>query len=363
MRFHSNRPRKVHVQYHWWSHVGCTARWNGRTIYYAKGMIMSRAKSKTAFDNHWPVIFLAILLGVSGWAIGGCKIRPPEQAQNARRYPLVGQIVSVSKDQNTLVVDGEAIPGFMDAMTMPYPVRDAHMLDGLAPGDEITAVVVVDNNGATLENIAVTKKGGGTASEAVFHEPQPGDEVPNFTFIDENGRVIHLDSFHGHVLMVTFIYTRCPFATFCPLVSHHFADIYAATKKDPKLSSSVRLLTLSFDPTHDTPAVLRRYGESFRETTGGIPFDRWVFAAAPLKELPAVANFFGLTYSDHDGTIVHSLSTTVITPDGKVYKWYDHNDWQPADLVTQATQLLDKDRSTVTASHSHAAKTPGTAGN
>ncbi|MGH9738574.1 MAG: hypothetical protein ACRD4X_08290 [Candidatus Acidiferrales bacterium] len=88
--------------------------------------------------------------------------------------------------------------------------------------------------------------------------------------------------------------------------------------------------------------MLRRYGESFRDVTGAPPFDRWEFAAAPASELPKIANFFGLTYSDTDGQIMHSMSTTVIAPDGKVYKWYDGSDWQPAELVADAAQALQE---------------------
>lgn len=290
----------------------------------------------------------ALLLALAAAAIAGCsKPKPAEQsATNVKRYHLVGKIVSIDAAQSTVMVDGQAIPGFMAAMVMPYPVRTVSQLNGLAPGDEITADVVVNetDSSAYLENIVVTKKAGGKPT-AQIHIPQPGEQVPDFVLVDQNNKRVRLNSFRGHVLLVTFIYTRCPFANYCPLVSHDFAEIYAQTKKDPKLAKSVRLLTVSFDPQHDTPAVLRKYGESFRSVTGGVPFDRWVFAAAPAKELPQMANFFGLTYSDNNGKIVHSMSTTVIAPDGKVYKWYDGSDWQPSALVADTTQVLRQENS------------------
>ena len=62
----------------------------------------------------------------------------------------------------------------------------------------------------------------------------------------------------------------------------------------------------------------------------------------PLKELPKVADFFGLYYSSDGGQIVHSLSTTVISPEGAVYKWYEDNDWKPADLLGDAAQALQQ---------------------
>jgi protein SCO1 len=292
------------------------------------------------------------LLGLAGVTVVGCSKQAAKQsaaqqpAKNVKRYHLVGKIVSVNREQNSLMVDGQDIPGFMSAMVMPYPVLQASQLNGLEPGDEITADVVVneDDSSAHLENIVVTKKAGGKPTSQL-HIPEPGDQVPDFVVLDQNNKRVHLSAFRGYVLLVTFICTRCPFANYCPLVSHDFAEIYAQTKKDPKLAKSVRLLTVSFDPQHDTPAVLRRYGESFRDVTGTAPFDRWEFAAAPAQELPKMANFFGLTYSDNSGKIVHSISTTVIAPDGKVYKWYDGNDWQPSELVADATQALRQEAS------------------
>jgi protein SCO1 len=313
-------------------------------------------------------LFLAVLLALGVSVIAGCSKPAAQQpaaqaAKNVKRYHLVGKIISIDAAQHTLMVDGQDIPGFMSAMVMPYPVLSASQLNGLEPGDDITADVVVNESdmSAHLENIVVTKKASGKPA-AELHIPQPGDKVPDFVLVDQNGKRVHLSSFRGHVVLLTFIYTRCPYPNFCPLVSHYFAEIYAQTKKDPKLSKSVRLVTVSFDPLHDTPPVLRRYGESFRGITGGVPFDRWEFTAAPPKELPQVANFFGLTYSDTNGKIVHSMSTTVIAPDGKVYKWYDGSDWKPSELVADATQVLRRDAGSNASTHGGASRASHSAG-
>ena len=120
----------------------------------------------------------------------------PAEAQ-AKRFHLVGKIVSIDAANNSLTIDHQAIPGFMDAMTMAYSVRSAQALTGLGPGDEITAdVVVPDVGNAYIENIMVTKKGAGTSSgaaggpTAASHEPQPGERVPDFAF-RQSGRQAH----------------------------------------------------------------------------------------------------------------------------------------------------------------------------
>jgi protein SCO1 len=302
---------------------------------------MSIVKPEAVREHRRRGIVFVILLAALAAGFSGCKKEQPAQEQ-VKRYKLVGKIVEVQAAQNTLIVDGQEIPGFMAAMTMPYPVRDPRWFANLGAGDEITADVVVASDGAYLENIVVTKKGTGSKAPPAtqLHEPQPGEAVPDFALVNQDGKRIHLREFRGSVLLVTFIYTRCPFPNFCPLVSRNFAEIYAATKKDPALHAKVRLLSVSFDPEHDTPAVLRNYGDTFRQTTGGAPFDRWEFAAAPAKDLDRIADFFGLTLSKDGEEISHSMSTTVISPAGTVFKWYTGNEWKPADLVADATHAL-----------------------
>lgn len=286
----------------------------------------------------------ALLILIAAFALipAACK---KASAPQAKRYHLVGTVISVDTARGSANIDGQEVPGFMAAMAMPYPVHDSKALAALSSGDQITADIVVTDNDTYLENIVVTKKGTGPANTTgPTHLPQPGEKVPDFALINQDGKRIHLTSYHGDVLLVTFIYTRCPFPTFCPLVSRNFAEIYAQLRKDPAIGSKkIRLLSISFDAKHDTPAVLKHYAETFNSTAGRNPFDRWEFAAVPAKELPKVANFFGLYYSVSGDQIVHSLSTSVISPDGTIYKWYDDNTWKPTDLLQAARQSLEQD--------------------
>ena len=286
---------------------------------------------------------LMILAATALIPVACSKSQP--NSQPVRRYHLVGRVVSIDKDQASIMVDGKEIVGFMAAMTMPYPVRDPKLLAPLAPGDEITADVVVDDSGAYLENIVVTRKGDGKGPTGTTYPPKEGDKVPDFALINQDGRRVRLSSYQGDVLLVTFIYTRCPFPDFCPLVSRNFSKIYASLKKDAALSAKIRLLSVSFDPDHDTPEALRKYAATFDGATGGKPFDRWQFAVVSKKDLVSVANFFGLYYNLDGDVLTHSLSTTVIKPDGKVYKWYSDNEWKPEDLIADATQILQQARS------------------
>jgi protein SCO1 len=262
-----------------------------------------------------------------------------------KRYPFTGRVVSVDGQAQSAIIDGDAIPGFMDAMAMPYKVKPSGTLNHLIPGDSISAEVVVPsaakNDDAApdywLENVKVIAHIDPSHAAAAnsLHTPAPGEDVPDFSFTDQGGKRISLKQYRGQVLLVTFIYTRCPFPDFCPRVSGNFAEIYRQLGTNPALAST-HLLSVSFDPEHDTPKVLRDYGFSVAHTHEPALFSRWEFAAPRAADLPRIADFFALTIKPEGGMITHNLSTAVIGPDGKIVKWYHGSDWQPSDLIKDA---------------------------
>jgi protein SCO1/2 len=267
------------------------------------------------------------------------------KAAGQKRYPFTGHIVSIDQQSQSAIIDGDNIPGFMDPMTMTYKIKPTDTLNHLSPGDSISAEVVVAEPAAKnddavsdywLENVKVVAHAKPRASaDNSFHTPAPGEDVPNFFFTNQSGQRISLKQYRGKVLLLTFIYTRCPFPDFCPRVSNNFAEIYRQFATNPALSRTC-LLSISFDPEHDTPKVLRDYAFSVAHTHDPALFSRWQFAAPSAADLPRVAAFFALTVQSDNGTITHNLSTAVIGPDGKIVEWYHGSDWQPSDLINNA---------------------------
>lgn len=257
-------------------------------------------------------------------------------------YRFTGRVISIDTQADSALIDGDNVPSFMDAMAMPYKIKPAAALNQLAPGDSISAEVVVvgpDSNNADappeywLESVKVTGHSQPAAAANAFHIPAPSEAVPDFAFTNQNGKHISLKQYAGKVLLVTFIYTRCPFPDFCPRMSANFAEAHKQLAANP----NVHLLSLSFDPQHDTPKVLRDYGFSVAHTHDPALFTRWEFAAPTAADLPKIAGFFALTVKPEGGLITHTLSTAVIGPDGKIVKWYHGSDWQVSDLITEAS--------------------------
>src|SRR6266849_4519783 len=152
------------------------------------------------------------------------------QASNERRFTLQGQVIAIAPNDQEATIKQEEIKAFMPAMTMPYKVRDAKLLSGIVPGDLITAKLVVATNDAYLSD--VKKVGQAPLENAPAEAPsassgfellKAGDAVPDAHFVDQDTKTRAFRSFKGSTVVLTFIYTRCPMPTFCPLMDRQFA--------------------------------------------------------------------------------------------------------------------------------------------
>jgi protein SCO1/2 len=164
--------------------------------------------------------------------------------------------------------------------------------------------------------------------------------VPDFKLRNQDGRPIHLGQFKGKALVVTFIYTRCPSPDFCPRVTRNFAALEKQLAANPALFAKTHLICISFDPEHDTPERLRAYGATYIGSDAKSAFTHWEFAVPEKSVLAEMASFFdlGMT-SEADSTITHTLSTTLIGPDGKVARFYPGNEWTPEQMLGDVKHL------------------------
>lgn len=281
------------------------------------------------------------VLGVSLAGVAGCRQSGPaagsSSAYPTKSFPVKGKVIAT--DATHVTLDHEAIPGFMEAMTMAYRLKDPNVISELHPGDRITATIEVEQDAAgfknpRLDHIVITAQAKPDYKPAVqYHVPAAGDVVPNFKLVNQDGKTIQLNQFKGRALLLTFIFTRCEMSDFCPRMSSNFAEIDKALLADPGLRAKTHLLSVSFDPTYDTPAVLKKYGAAYAGRAGKEGFAGWDFAAPSVKELPEVEHYFNVGVTGEGVATMHSLSTVLIGKDGKVVAWYPTNDWKPADVL------------------------------
>ena len=276
------------------------------------------------------VVVVAALI-LSGTA-ASCRPRGPEQ-----RYELKGKVVLVDKQGSTVTIAHETIPDYMEAMTMPFKLKDERLLKDLAEGDSVQATLVVAGLRSWLEDVVVTRETvdpSNLGKPETWVEPKPGDEVPDFKLEDQNNNRISFHQYRGRIVLLTFIYTRCPLPDYCPLMTDNFAEIEKALKSGSESNPKTHLLSITLDPEYDTPRVLREYAA--QHSAGSA---HWDFATGTKDEVKRVATYFGLQYWRDGDQVVHSLRTAIVGPDGKLVKLYRGNEWKPDEIVRELRNL------------------------
>lgn len=282
--------------------------------------------------RRWRWVGCAVTLVGTG-LLGGCHTATRAAGAKPPGYFVRGKIEGTDAKTGTVVLSHGAIPGLMPAMTMEYRLENPSEISELHPGDVITATMLADKSpdGPTnlrltdLDVIAESRPDVLPASQ--YHVPEVGEVVPDFSLLNQSDKKIDLRQFRGRVVAMTFVYTRCPVADYCVRMSRNFAEMDKALAADPALYAKTHLLTVSFDPTYDTPKVLRSYGGAYTGKYTQETFGHWDFAAPSVAELPKVEQWFDLGVTGGKGAFQHSLATTIIGPDGKVLAFYPTNQW------------------------------------
>jgi protein SCO1/2 len=228
----------------------------------------------------------------------------------------------------------------MKAMTMGFTVRDAWVFKVVHPGDTVQATLVVSDD-AYLEGVSVTqaRAAADLSTTSPMHLPQKGEEVPDFHFVNQEGRAIHLAQFRGEPLLITFIYSRCPVPDYCIRMSNNFAEIAETLQKsNPRAFSKLQMLSISIDPEFDDPKVLRGYGKTY---AGAVDpnLKHWSFATGKSGDIRKAAEYFGLSYEKQNGQIIHDLRTALVDADGRIAEFYSGNQWKAGDLAAHLESL------------------------
>lgn len=292
--------------------------------------------------RYFLLVFVAVFLFTA------CqKTETAPTSVNEKRYPIKGKVVSVDKAKKKAKIDHEKIPGFMDAMTMEFPIREDWVWENLTPGAEVHAELVVDETATPsswLEKVGIVALPNPDQPPVPINEKfaQIGKEVPDFKLTNQDGKKLSPKDYRGKALAVTFIYRECPLPEFCIKMSKYFSDMANQIAADPEGKKKVRLLSISFDPERDTPEKLKQYGLGYLGKDAKDDFTVWQLAVGPDKDVKAIADFFGLRY-ETDATdktqINHSLVTAVISPEGKVTRIFTGGNWTPDEVMSELAAL------------------------
>jgi protein SCO1 len=266
-------------------------------------------------------------------ALAGCKAEPD------RAYPLRGQILAIEQPRADgrlqFTVKHEDIPNFMPAMTMTYAVKEP--ADKVVAGDLVTATLVLQPGGDV--HLTHLKKTGhaelppGAGPVRVMDVMQPGDEVPDDPLQDQAGATRRLSDWRGRAIAVTFVYTRCPLPDFCPALDRRFGELQRAIAADARLKERVHLVSVSFDPAHDTASVIQAHA-----TSKGADPRTWSYLTGAPAAIAHFTSRFGVsTIADNNtaGTFTHNLRTAVIDRKGRLVTIHSGNEWTVDALLAE----------------------------
>jgi protein SCO1 len=292
-------------------------------------MLFRRLSQRKRFGLPVPAL---LVLGAMV-AISACRRPAPP---TSRTFPLKGQILAVDAARQELTVKHEDIAGFMPAMTMAYAVRDPNLMKGRTAGELITATLVVEDSAAYLRAIAHE----GTAPVAA-EKPAVrgmdllgvGEPVREAELVDQRGERRAFADWHGQVVAVTFVYTRCPLPNFCPLMDRHFAAVQEQIRSSADLRGHVRLVSVTIDPEHDTPAVLLKHAAGLKADPA-----IWTWLTGSREQVDRFASQFGVSIvrdQADPSEVVHNLRTAILDTNGRLITILNGNEWQPSGLIAE----------------------------
>lgn len=275
------------------------------------------------------------------WALLLCLIAALAAPAAAAQYAVRGMVVAVNRAGNSFTASIETIPGYMRAMTMPFEVRQAGDLDGLVPGAIVEFTLIVEAQSSHAAQVQVV----------TFHNVQQdpfaasrltllqqivsgaaavtplalGDAVPEFRLTDQKRRPIAFSTLRGKVVVVNFVYTSCALPDFCLRLANNFGVLQKRFK--PQLGRNLVLLTVTFDPVHDTPEVLAKYAAQWNADAA-----HWHFLTGPEPAIQRLCHLFGVHAFADEGLLDHSLHTVLIDRQGKLVANIEGNQFTAAQL-------------------------------
>jgi protein SCO1/2 len=223
----------------------------------------------------------------------------------------------------------------MPAMTMSFDVKNPAELNGLATNDQVAFSMVVTDADGWIENIRKIGVDTNSVRSQIrvvrdVEELKIGDKMPDYSFTNSLGQKISLSAFNGQAYAFTFIFTRCPFPTFCPRMNMNFAATREQLSKMENGPTNWHLISISFDPDFDTPDRLAGYSSMYNPDP-----KKWSWVTGAMIDIDAIAEQVGLIFSFENNTYNHNLRTVVVDKNGFIRQNFRGNEWKPEDLVRE----------------------------
>ena len=161
-----------------------------------------------------------------------------------------------------------------------------------------------------------------------------GEDVPNFVLTDQSGQKVALSDFKGRGVVVSFLYTRCPYPDKCPMIGKKLTSLAELGNKLGQ-SDKLQVMAITLDPAHDKPEVLKAYAQGFDKD-----HSNWSFLTGTEQEIARVAGAFGVLFWEENGVIEHNMRTAFIDPSGRLRLLKSGSDWKAGEFAAQIRPFL-----------------------
>jgi len=159
--------------------------------------------------------------------------------------------------------------------------------------------------------------------------------APSFALTSQDSKPVSLADMRGKVVAVSFIYTGCP--DICALLTQKMVDVQDAL--GALFGAKIAFVSISLDPEHDTPEVLKDYAQFW-----GAKPEGWSFLTGPIEAVRDVTRRYGVFFAKkEDGSVEHSQLTTIIDADGQIRVQYLGARFDPEEFRRDLMSLVDKE--------------------
>ncbi len=262
---------------------------------------------------------------------------------NRMHFVVEGQILGFSETNDRVYINHEAIPGYMEAMSMPFNILDPSVAAGFSAGDAIRFNFYVTPDGSWIDGLeripdslltlaAAPARFSKLLGEAAAMPLKEGEVVPDFNLVTQAGAAFTRADLSGKINVVTFIYTACPIPDFCPLMSRNMDAVSRALNDGER--GKTQLITISFDPERDTPEMLTTYASEHEQAPNRI------YLTGEPEEIAKLTSAFGIFARPAGEEIIHNLQTAIVDGDGAILALYPGNKWTTEELITDLRRRL-----------------------
>ena len=244
-----------------------------------------------------------------------------------KTFNVTGVVIDINKNENSIVIDHDSIPGFMMPMVMPFNIKYINAIKDVNPNDSVEFKFTITQNSSYAYDFKVVGKRFSEIDEDDFwsddeyREKKIGEKISNVSLINLDGKEVKLGQYQDKYIFISFIFTRCPIPNMCPAVVIKNGVLARQFKESDK----IKFIMISFDYIYDTPKILRSH---YDDAISNFP-DWTVWSSiGKINDLYTLSTEIGCEYwGVEKNNIGHNLRSALIGPGRKLLKTWKGDDW------------------------------------